>query len=696
MSYSTDSIKNTVIIGHVSTGKTTLLENLLFTGGKIAKAETIDSGKTVSDYTEEEAERKISIHSSLSNVEWNNKKLNFIDTPGSGDFFGEVILGFRACQTALVVVGCDTGAQIETIKLWRNLDKRDKPSKVVFINKCNKERADFKATLEDLKKRFQKTFVPVTIPIGIGAEYKGIVNLLEGKAYLKPESGKKEEASEIPADMLKEFEEYKAIMMEAAAEGDDSVTEKYLENGTLTTEEIILGLTAGLNSNKIIPVLCGTATENSGVASLLNFIESIAPSPSGKKEFIRNEDGTKEEVIMDSAASPSLFVFKTSIDQFSGKLSFIKVITGVIKPDTELYNPHERKKEKVGKVFTILGKKLEEVKELSAGDIGIAVKLPAAATNDTLCTPDNPITYRTMKIPHPIYSLSVTAESKKEEDKLNLFLHKVAEEDLTFQIKFNNETKESIISGMGELHINMILDKLKDKQKIAVLTKPPQVAYRETITKKAADSYRHKKQSGGSGQFGEVHFEVSPIERGKYLSFINTIKGGAVSKGYIPGIEKGIAEGMQEGVLAGYPVVDIEVNLFDGKEHAVDSNEISFKLAAKGCLKAVLEKAGPTLLEPIMKLTVYSDDQYIGDVLSDLSSRRGKVLGQDSIGGGIQEIKAEVPEAELLKYAIDLKSITSGTGAFEVEFDHYSAISGKIAETVIAEAKARKAAAATE
>ncbi|MCL2791498.1 MAG: elongation factor G [Spirochaetaceae bacterium] len=689
MSYSTDSIKNTVIIGHVSTGKTTLLENILFTGGKIAKAETIENGRTVSDYAEEEIEKKISIYSTLSNIEWNKKKLNFIDTPGSGDFIGEVISGFRACQSALVVVGCDAGVQIETIKLWRNLDKRNM-ARLIFINKCDKERADFKATFDDLKTKFQKTFVPIAIPIGVGAAYKGIVNLLEGKAYLIPESGKKEESSAIPPDMAKEVEEYKALMMEAAAEGDDSITEKYLENGTLTNEEIITGLISGLSNNKIIPVLCGTATQNSGIASLLNFIESVSPTPNIRKEDIKKDDGTEREITIDSSASPSLFVFKTSIDQFSGKLSYIKVITGVIKTDTELYNPRESKKEKVGKIFTTLGKKLEEVKELSAGDIGIAIKLPAAITNDTLRTHDNPEPYRHMRIPHPIYSICVSAESKKDEDKVNLFLHKVAEEDLTFQIKFNSETKESIISGMGELHINMILNKLKEKQKIEVNTKPPQVAYRETVTKKASGSYRHKKQSGGHGQFGEVHFEISPIERGKHLSFINTIKGGAVSKGYIPGIEKGIAEGMLEGVLAWYPVVDIEVNLFDGKEHDVDSSEMSFKLAAKGCLKAVLEKASPTLLEPIMKLTVYSDDQYIGDVLSDLSSRRGKVLGQDSIGGGIQEIKAEVPEAELLKYAIDLKSITSGTGSFEVEFDHYSPISGKIAETIINEAKARR------
>lgn len=693
MSFATDAIRNTVIAGHVGTGKTTLLENILFAAGKISKIETIENGRTVSDFTEEEIEKKISIHSSLTNIEWNSKKLNFIDTPGSSDFIGEVIAGFRSCETALILAGCDTGVQIETIKLWRNLDSRNKP-RFVFINKCDKERADFPAALEDLKNKFNKTFVPVAIPVGTGASYKGVINLLEEKAYMVPEAGKKENASAIPADMAEMVDEYKNLMIEAAAEGNDEVTEKYLEEGTLSAEDIRKGLVSGIRDNKIVPVLCGSALLGSGIVSLANFIETVLPSPAGMAEDAIKEDGSEARTSIDNSLPPSVLVFKTSIDQFSGKLSFIKVVTGSVKQDTELFNTRENKKEKIGKIYTALGKKIEEVKELSAGDIGIAVKLPAAITNDTLCSPDAPVTYIPLRLPHPVYSICVSAESKKEEDKLNQFLHRAAEEDLTFQINFNAETKESIISGMGELHINMILDKIKDKQKITVQTKPPQVAYRETITKKASGSYRHKKQSGGHGQFGEVHFEVSPIERGKHLSFINTIKGGSVSKGYIPGIEKGIAEGMQEGVLAGYPVVDIEVNLFDGKEHPVDSSEMSFKLAAKGCLKAVLEKAGPTLLEPVMKLTVYTDDQYLGDVLSDLSSRRGRVLGQDAIGGGIQQVKAEVPEAELLKYAIDLRSITSGTGSFEIEFDHYSPISGKIAETVIEEAKSRKAEAA--
>ena len=686
MSFTTDAIKNTAIAGHVGTGKTTLIENILLAGGKISKAEPVESGKTVSDYTEEEIERSISIHSTLQYVEWNNNKLNFIDTPGSSDFIGEVVTGFRSCENALLTVSSDTGVQIETIKIWRRLNKRNMP-RMVFMTKADKERANYENSFEDLKSKFQKTLVPISIPLGEGADFKGTINLIENKAYII--DGGKETAGDIPADMNDTVEKYRTIMVEAAAEGDDEILEKYFEVGTLTADEIRKGLIEGIKANKIVPVFSGAAVMGAGITSLLNFIVNVAPSPNGLQEYIINKDG-EEDMIDISAEKPvSAFVFKTSIDQFSGKLSYIKVVDGILKPDTELINTRDSKKEKISKVYSAEGKKLEEVKELYAGDLGVITKLTSAETNDSLCEAANQVNFSHLKVPHPVYSLTVSAASKKEEDKLNQFLHKAAEEDLTFQLNYNTETKETIISGMGELHINMILDKIKDKQKIAVETKTPQVAYRETINKKASGSYRHKKQSGGHGQFGEVHFELQPIPRGEHLKFINTIKGGAVSKGYIPGIEKGIAEGMEAGVLAGYPVVDIEVNLFDGKEHPVDSSEMSFKLAAKGCMKAVLEKASPTLLEPIMKLAVFVEDQYLGDVLSDLSSRRGRVLGQDAIGGGIQQINAEVPQAELLKYAIDLRSITSGTASFEVEFDHYNPISGKISEAVIAEAKAR-------
>ncbi len=692
MEFTTEQIKNTALAGHVGTGKTTLLEQILFTGGMISKAETTESGKTVSDYTEEEIEKKISFHSTLSHIFKDDKKLNFVDTPGASDFVGEVILGLRACETGLLLVGADTGAQIETMKLWQRLDSRNIP-RFVFINKMDKDRASYQAALDDIKKKFGKTFVPITIPVGDAKDFKGVIDILNDKAYMIPASGKIEAATEIPAEYADMVNEFKEIMIEGAAEGDDEIMERYLEEGTLSIEDVKKAIQAGLRDNKIAPVLCGSAAVCSGIAALIDFIAELSPCPLGFNDILLDEEMNKIPTPITPDGDIKVFTIKTTIDQFSGKLSYWKCVSGTITQDTELMNLREGKKEKVTKIYTAVGKKLMEVKELTAGDIGIVSKMPLTLTNDTLFTGELKNRFIPLRLPTPTFSVTVSAVDKKDEDKLSQFMQKAAMEDNTFRISYNTETKETIISGMGELQINMILDKIRDKQKIKIVTKVPQVAYRETITKKASGSYRHKKQSGGHGQFGEVHFEIQPIERGEYLRFINTIKGGAVSKGYIPGIEKGIAEGMQEGVLAGYPIVDIEVNLFDGKEHPVDSSEMAFKLAAKGCLREVIEKASPVLLEPVMKLSVFVDDQYLGDVLSDLSSKRGKVLGQDSMGGGIQQVNAEVPQAELLRYAIDLRSLTSGTGSFEVEFDHYSPVTGKIAEAVIADAKAKREAA---
>jgi elongation factor G len=394
------------------------------------------------------------------------------------------------------------------------------------------------------------------------------------------------------------------------------------------------------------------------------------------------------EVPVSSEGEVSCFVFKTSIDQFSGKLSFIKTVTGTLTHDTDLYNPREQQKERVSKIYTIEGKKLTETSELHAGDIGVLAKVGNVITNDTLCPQDKALQYEPLKLPNPVHSLAVNAASKKDEDKLNEFLQRAAEEDLTFQLNYNNETKETVISGMGELQMNMILDRIKTNQKIGIETRIPKVAYRETITKPSDAEYTHKKQTGGHGQFGRVFIKVRPLERGQYYDFENIIKGGSVSKGYIPGVEKGFHEAMEEGILAKYPVVDVGITLYDGKEHPVDSSEMAFKLAARGALYKAMEKASPVILEPIANLRVFADEEYLGDVLSDLSSRRGRVMGQEQLGGGIVQIDAQVPMAEMLRYAIDLKSITSGTASFEMEFDHYEPISGKLAEQVIAASKA--------
>lgn len=681
MSLQTDSIRNVAIAGHGVTGKTSLVEQILFQTGIIGRAEAVESGKSTSDYTEEEAANGISIHASLTHVNWNGCKINMLDTPGAADFVGEVIAAFRACESALLVISGKAGVQIETIKLWRLLERREKP-RIVYVGKMDEEGADFEAAVESLRTRFETSFVPVSIPMGAGSGHSGVIDLINMKAYTAGKGGKEAE-TEIPAEYKEEAESARAALIELAAEGDDELVEKFLAEETLSTEEILRGLQAGTASGRLVPVTAGAALSGSGIATLLNIIAAAACSPMGIEETVISEDGSESKLAINPDAEFSGLCFKTTIDQFSGKLSFVKVVTGCLNSTTELSNAREKKKERVNKFFTAQGKKLDEVQEVCAGDIAVLAKLTSANTSDTFCTPNHIFNFRQLALPQPVYAVAVEGAEKKDEDKLGDTLHKVVEEDLTLHVDFNAETKETVVSGMGELHINIVLDRIRTHQKVAVNTHVPRIAYRETITKPAEATYRHKKQSGGHGQFGEVTIKIRPLQRGEQYAFDNLIRGMAVSKGYIPGIEKGLKEAMAEGVLAGYPMVDVGSELLDGKEHSVDSSEMAFKLAAKGAMREAVGKAKPTLLEPIMNLEVFIEDQYLGDVLSDLTSKRGRVLGQDTLGGGLISIRAQVPQAELLRYAIDLRSITSGTGAFELEFSHYDPISGKIADDVI-------------
>jgi elongation factor G len=688
MAYSTDLIRNVAIAGHGGTGKTTLLEHLLFQGGAIGKPETIESGKTVSDYGEDEIARKISVHATLSHATVKNAKINFLDTPGSSDFVGEVILALRACESALLLVDGKSGVQIETIKLWRNLEARKQP-RALFVSRLDEDRASFERTLEDIHDKFKIAPVAVTIPIGEGPGLKGVVDVLNGVAYLAPAShDQKETLAEIPADMKDKVAEYRARLYEAAAEGDEDLMEKYLFADELSQDETLRGLRDAFAAGAIIPAFAGSGAKNVGTTALLNFIESTAPSPNHGHTETAVAAGEEVLVKIDPAQAPSAFVVKTQIDQFSGRLSFVKVVTGTLAPDLEVADVRDGRKEKLAKLYTAQGKKLEEAGTLAAGDIGIISKSASLKTNDTVTASDKGSPFKPLKLPTPVHMLAISAANKKEEDKLNEALFKAAEEDLTFQVHFNAETKETVIAGMGELQINMILDKIKAGQKIAIETRVPRVAYRETITKKASAEYTHKKQTGGHGQYARVVFDVEPLERGKGYQFENKLFGQSVSKGFLPGIEKGIHQAMENGVVAGYPVVDVKTAITDGKEHPVDSSEMAFKIASRGAFREATKNAGPVLLEPVMNLRVYVEEKNLGDVMSDLSGRRGRISGQNPLGGGIVEIDAQVPQAELLRYAIDLRSMTSGTGSFEVDFDHYSPITGKIAEDVVKAAAA--------
>ncbi|MCL2879950.1 MAG: elongation factor G [Treponema sp.] len=680
MSHTTDQIRNIAIAGHGQTGKTTLFEHLLFAGGVIPKAETLESGKTTADYTPEEIERKISIHAAMGHVERNDVKINFLDTPGSSDFTGDVILSFRASEMALLLVDAKSGVQIETVKLWRNLDSRKKP-RGIFITKMDNDQADFSQCLEDIKEKLGIDPAPITIPMGSGSSFKGVIDVLNEKAYMaQGDAVEKEEA--IPAEFKDAVASAREKLVEAAAEGNDAYMEKYFEQGTLSPEEIKEGLIEALAAHKIVPAFAGAALKNSGMIPFMDIMAAIGPSPRSAQDIATDKDGKEYEVQLDPDKTMSALVIKTNYDQFSGKLSWIKVITGKLTPDTDAINISDSKKERVGKIYTCQGKKLEEVRELYAGDVGIMTKSATLKTNDTLAAIDNGHVFMPLRLPEPVHSIAVNAVNKKDDDKLGEFLVRAAEEDKTFRYNFNSETKETVISGMGELQINIILDKIKANQKIEVTTNIPKVAYRETIAKKSSAEYTHKKQTGGHGQYGKVVLDIEPLNRGEGYKFENKIFGGAVPKNYIPGVEKGVVEGMAHGTMAQYPVVDVKVAIVDGKYHPVDSSELSFKLAARNAFRDAMRQANPTLLEPIENLTVFVEDKYLGDVMSDLSGKRGRILGQDSTGG-IAEIRAEVPQAELLRYSIDLRSITSGTGSFSVAFDHYSPISGRIADDII-------------
>ncbi|MDR2499729.1 MAG: elongation factor G [Treponema sp.] len=685
MSYATGSIKNICVAGHGGTGKTTLFERLLFAGGAIPKAETVESGKTTGDSSPEEIERKISIHAALAHIIRNDQKINIFDTPGSSDFIGDVIPAFRAAEFALLTADARAGIQIETIKLWRNLEGRKKP-RGIFIGKMDDERADFQKTLADFKEKFKADPVVLTMPIGSGPGYKGVIDTLNEKAYLVPGEGLEKEGP-IPEDYREAAAAARERLIEAAAEGDETLMEHYINNGSLSPEEMRLGLVKALAAGAYIPAFAGAALKNSGVLPLLDFFAGVCPGPVDAQDVLVDSEGRQRSIPLDPDKPLAALVIKTSYDQFSGKLSWVKVVSGKLCADSEAMNVSENKKERIGKLYTCQGKKLEEIRELAAGDVGILAKSPGLKTNDTLSAGETALRFLPLRLPEPVHAVAVNAAQKKDDDKLGEFLVRAAEEDRTFRYSYNTETKETVISGMGELQVNIILDRIKQNQKIEVETHVPRVAYRETITKKAGAEYTHKKQTGGHGQYGRVTLEIAPLGRGENYRFTNAIFGGAISKGYIPGVEKGVLEGMANGVMAGYPVVDVEVKVVDGKEHPVDSSELAFKLAARNAFRESMRQAAPSLLEPVMNLTVFVEEKYLGDVMSGLSGKRGRILGQDSVGG-IVEIRAQVPQAELLRYSIDLRSITSGTGSFNMEFDHYAPIAGRIAEDVIKAAQA--------
>ncbi len=690
--YKTEQIRNVAIVGHGSTGKSTLMDSILLMGKQIEKIGNPTQGTLTSDYDDEEKDRQMSIRSALGFIEIDNIKINLIDTPGMADFIGETRAAIQAADAAVVVIDSVDGIQIETEKVMRFLSEKKIPT-LIFINKMDKERAGIEI-LDTIRGSIKSGIAPVCLPIGGADTFKAIIDLIAMKAMIPKPDGKDITITEIPADMKELAESERNKLVELAAEGDDTLIEKFLDGGELTDEEIYLGIKTQLTAAKLIPVAFGSSLKSIGIRNLITIIKNFVPSPALGREYQGcNPDDDKKVVTVTSDPSKpfSAVVWKTYIDQYAGRFNYVKVISGELLPDTEVLNSSKHIKERTSKLYTMVGNKAFDVPKLCTGDIGVIVKLEKTATLDTLCDPKSPVRLPIIKVPQPLFSIALESAKKGEEDKIGQVFARITDENPTITYAFNAETKQTVLSGMGEMQINIILKTLREKYKFDLITHEPRVAYRETITKKAEAQYKHKKQSGGHGQYGEVYFRVWPLERGAGYEFKDSIVGGVVPKQYIPGIEKGVKDGMDEGVLARFPVVDFAVELHFGSYHDVDSSEMSFRIAARNCLKKSLEAAGPILLEPVMEVDIHVDKEYMGDILNDITSRRGRVLGMgdsgDESGNGVSVVKAQVPLAELLRYTIDLKAMTSGKATFEMRFSRYDPISGKIAEKVIEERK---------
>lgn len=690
--YRTGQIRNIAILGHGSTGKSTLLDAILFVGGKIDKIGSPNEG-LVSDYDEEEKNRKISIRSAMGFVEIDDVKINVLDTPGMSDFIGEARAALQVAEAAILVVDSVDGVQIETEKAWRYLTEKKIPC-IFFVNKMDKERAGLDKIMESLRSSLNANLASLTLPIGEGPNFQGVVDVFEKKAMSPKGDGKDVLVTDVPADMKGAADKARTAMTELAAEGADDLIEKFLEGGELSDDEIRLGMRNQLKNARLYPVLCGSSQKAIGIRNLLNVIKNFVPAPEEGKEYrgLNPNDKTKEIAVKSLPGEPfAAVVWKTYIDQYAGRFNYLKVISGDLEPDTEILNANKNSRERVSKLYTMIGNKQVDVPKLCCGDIGVVVKLEKTITKETLCEGKRPVIIPLIELPNPVFSYAVQSAKKGDEDKIGQILTRITEENPTITYAFNAETKQTVFSGMGEMQLDIILKSIRERNKLDVITDVPRVAYRETVTKKAEAQYRHKKQSGGHGQYGEVYIRVEPVPRGGGYEFVNAITQGVIPKQYIPGVEKGIKEGMEEGVLGRFPVVDVRVELYFGSYHEVDSSEMSFKIAGRSALKKGMEAAAPILLEPVMEVDIYVDKEYMGDILNDITSRRGRVLGMgsqdESKSVAVSVVKASVPLAEMLRYSIDLRAMTSGKATFEMKFSHYDPISGRIAEKVIEERK---------
>lgn len=687
MKYVTEDLRNVGFFGHGSAGKTTLAEAVLYTAKVIDRMGRVENGNTVSDFEPEEIKRGISLSLSILPLEWKNKKINLVDTPGYADFISEMRSAIRAIDSMLIVIDAISGIQVQTERAWSMAEEEKLPVAFV-INKLDRENSDFFENVNIVQERFGNKALPIFIPIGKEDNFKGIVDLLEGKAYIyNNEKGELVE-SEIPSELLSDYEKYRQVLIEAIIEFDDELLQRYLEGESIEKELIIKTLKDAFKNREIYPIFPVSSFKNVGVSKLLDSIISFFPNPKERAPIPIIDLKTNEMKSLSIGENDNLiaFVFKTSADPFVGKISFVRVFSGVLKPDSVLFNTTKGVQEKIAGVYYQRGKSQEPATEIVAGDIGVVTKLKETSTNDTLSDKENSIKIVPVEFPEPVFAVAVIPKSRADEDRMSSAIAKSLEEDPTLRVQRSLETNETLIYGLGDSHLEVVVERMQRKFGVNVTLGTPQVAYRETIRASTKAEGKVKKQTGGRGQYGHVWLELEPLPRGAGFEFVDKIVGGVVPKNYIPAVEKGVREAMEKGVLAGFPIVDVRVTLFDGSYHEVDSSDMAFKIAASKAFKKGFLDARPVLLEPIMEVEITAPDAYTGDIISDLNGRRGKVTQIESLGK-LQVVKALVPLAEMLRYSSTLKSITQGRGSYSMKFSHYEEMPAKIQEEIIAKAK---------
>jgi elongation factor G len=689
----TSHIRNIGTYGHGGEGKTSLVEGILFDTGENSRLGRVDDGSSLMDFEPEEINRKISISASLAHFEWNKHQFHMIDTPGYANFIAEAKASMKVVDGAIIVVAGNSEVKIQTETVWGYANEFQVP-RILYVSKMDTERANFLKIVEDVKKTFpSQPAVATQLPIGREGNFKGVVDLIQRKAYLYREDGSGQfELKDVPPDMKEEVERFREKLVETAVEMDDQLMEKYLESGEVSTEEIIQCLRKGTMERRLVPAVCGSSVRNIGIQPLLDLAISCFPSPleRGPAQGKNPKTGEPEAREPKEEAPFSAFIFKTIADPFAGRLNLFRVYSGTVNADSTIYNSKKDAKERIGQIFLLEGKKQKPVGFATVGDLVAVAKLKETTTGDTFSDEKKPIVFEETKLPLPMITYALTPKSKGDEDKIASSLVRIHEEDPTMMVGRDEQTGEILLSGVGQTHVEVIVEKLKRKFGVEVNLSVPKVPYKETIRgSKTGVIYRHKKQTGGRGQFAEVHFDVSSLPRGGGFEFENALVGMNVPRNFVPAVEKGVVEAMQSGVLAGYPVVDVRVRFYDGKSHEVDSSEMAFKIAAIMAFKKGVQEANPVLLEPIMKVVVTAPDETIGDVIGDLNSRRGRVLRVDA-KGNYQMIEANVPMSEMLKYAPDLNAKTGGRGTFTMEFSHYEEVPAQMAEKVIAQAKKDK------